>query len=1038
MWLTACGSAFASNWDDGGTGDSWIDPLNWSGDVLPVAGEVTYIDNSDTAVLYSGDTGVTGQFRMRGTADLTVEGTLTTDNLTKLADLAGSDNIVTIDGGTWEVQNYLYAGQVGSVSITVTNGGVLDQNTSGYGLLISSGGTLDLVDGTVYTTRLRGDAGGLIQIAAGTQIISAGNDTSEINGLVASGILVSTDTDPNNTILVTYADSVTTVEIGPRGPASGWTGGGVDDDWTDYDNWGGSLLPTSANAITLNESDTAVINSGDTGETGYFYVAGTGGGTASLTVEGTLTTTGLAYAQPPAGSASIATIDGGTWTVTSRSYWENDATLIVNNGGTFNVNATDYGFRVFNGAVLELNDGTVNCGKLRVETGSWIEMGVNGTIVVDGNESVAIQAYVDADPATIFPTDPLNSISVELVDGDTVVKVVLPATPQVAFVDFGAQYTADNASIASTATPVGPTTGDYDFDGNDDDEGSSVAFGTVWSPSNHGGWTTPAGKSGPNLLHGKLLANLDSSEDPTGGWQYDRTTQWAGSDFLVQLSASSTGDYTANRSLASVFYYDKADFIKGQSAVADLAFDHSSEINIGFAMAAGIEGRALVCDGTQWYISADSVVGGATLTISPATSDFYAFDPATILMFNSVTPGTPVSGSTFTDITAMGLHMQHANYAATGGNKYQFFNSFSATVPGAEPTSLSNWAASYGLYDEDQAVLEAADPDGDGLDNLTEWALDGNPTVSDAATVLQLGMDGSELSLTYKRRLNAAAYGNLTYSPETVTELGGTWTGTGVTEETSIISVEFEQVTSSVPVDVAKRFMHLGIDADTSVLGPEIDEAAYGIPEALTTPTINGTIAGGEWDDAYHMLLDASIADGFGSVSYQTPTAADLSVDCYLKWDATFLYVAFKVTDDIRVFGTAHWPNDGLVLAINPSFAGTVATTDCVHNEMFHTSGGTADLASIWNAALAPTNASYASTEQVDGYTYEIRYLWSDLGVTPVAGQIHGMVIQVNDKDVNTPDSGAIDESGTGTILVDGGAVGTASSYRPVMLIDSL
>jgi hypothetical protein len=741
--------------------------------------------------------------------------------------------------------------------------------------------------------------------------------------------------------------------------------------------------------------------------------------------------------QPTTGS-SIVTIDGGTWTVTEYSYFQNDATLVVNNGGTFNVNATNYGLRLYDGAVLELNDGTLNVGRLRVETGSSIEMGVNGTIVVDGNESAAIQAYVDADPATIFPTDPLNSISVELVDGDTVVKVVPAPTAQILAVDFGADYVA--AQINASSTRNGPTTGDYDFDGNDDDTARTVTFGTVFAPSNNASWTTPAGKSGPNLRYGQLVANLDSGLDPSDSVTYDRITTGDRVDFSGKVSATSA----ASMSLASAYYYDKADFLRGQDAVTNLVFDQSSEINILFHVDRHVgEGRALVRNGTQWYVSADALIGTAaiknkTLTVAPATSDFYAFDPATNLLFNTDTPGTPVAGSTFNDITAVGLHIQHTEYDGTSAfTPYQFWSAFSASVPGVEPSSFSYWADAYGLYDEDMAVLGAGDPDGDGLNTLTEWALDGNPTVSDADTVLQLGMDGSELSLTYKRRLNAGDYG-LTYAAEAVTELGDTWTDDDVTEEFSIISVEFEQVTSSVPVDVAKRFMHLEIDADTSVLGPEIDEAAYGIPEALTTPTINGTIAANEWDDAYHMLLDASIDDGFGNVLWQQdPTAADLSVDCYLKWDATFLYLAFKVTDELMVFGTAHWPNDGLVLAINPLQAGTVATADCVHNEMFRKSDNSTGLTSSWNAALAPTNATAVSTVQAEGYTYEVRYRWSDLGVTPVAGQIHGMVIQVNDKDVNTPDSGAIDEGGTGTILVDGGAVGTASSYRPVVLLDS-
>ena len=49
----ACGIASAANWNNGGTGDNWTDPANWAGN-LPAAGVVTYMDNSDTAVIYPG------------------------------------------------------------------------------------------------------------------------------------------------------------------------------------------------------------------------------------------------------------------------------------------------------------------------------------------------------------------------------------------------------------------------------------------------------------------------------------------------------------------------------------------------------------------------------------------------------------------------------------------------------------------------------------------------------------------------------------------------------------------------------------------------------------------------------------------------------------------------------------------------------------------------------------------------------------------------------------------------------------------------
>ena len=78
MWLTACGSAFAINWDNGEpASDDWIDAANWDNDTVPSGAVAITFDDSDTAVLYSGDTGNGVNFVMSGTApDLTIEGTL--------------------------------------------------------------------------------------------------------------------------------------------------------------------------------------------------------------------------------------------------------------------------------------------------------------------------------------------------------------------------------------------------------------------------------------------------------------------------------------------------------------------------------------------------------------------------------------------------------------------------------------------------------------------------------------------------------------------------------------------------------------------------------------------------------------------------------------------------------------------------------------------------------------------------------------------------------------------------------------------------
>ena len=221
-------------------------------------------------------------------------------------------------------------------------------------------------------------------------------------------------------------------------------------------------------------------------------------------------------------------------------------------------------------------------------------------------------------------------------------------------------------------------------------------------------------------------------------------------------------------------------------------------------------------NGTDWYISADSI-GNGTLSVLPYLADFYAFDPADNLLFDADNPGAAVSGSTLTNVTAIGLHMQHSNYDPTSGwVPYQFFKGLRATVSGVVPdmTSYAMWAEFHGLTGSDTNLTADLEPD--GLDNLSEWALGGDPNLSDAASVLQSAVDGGVFVLNYKRRLNADDLG-LDYTVGRDTDLVSTpegWTTSGITETSGAIDEEFESVTNTVPTDVDGRFMRLKIDLD--------------------------------------------------------------------------------------------------------------------------------------------------------------------------------------------------------------------------------
>lgn len=130
-------------------------------------------------------------------------------------------------------------------------------------------------------------------------------------------------------------------------------------------------------------------------------------------------------------------------------------------------------------------------------------------------------------------------------------------------------------------------------------------------------------------------------------------------------------------------------------------------------------------------------------------------------------------------------------------------------------TYYSLWAASNGLAGTN--AVYSADPDTDGIDNLGEYALGGNPTTNDAEYIMPVHSMGEDigtnwLNYVYRRRLDATVR-NLTYEVLVTDDLvSNVWTNT--TEETgsASIDVDFESVTNRVPTDMeAQRFLKLEI-----------------------------------------------------------------------------------------------------------------------------------------------------------------------------------------------------------------------------------
>ncbi|MEA2067844.1 MAG: hypothetical protein U9P12_01475, partial [Verrucomicrobiota bacterium] len=125
-----------------------------------------------------------------------------------------------------------------------------------------------------------------------------------------------------------------------------------------------------------------------------------------------------------------------------------------------------------------------------------------------------------------------------------------------------------------------------------------------------------------------------------------------------------------------------------------------------------------------------------------------------------------------------------------------------------------HWTASYPALGSSTNYTD--DPDADGMNNLAEYALGGNPVLPDAETVLPTaGMDAAGgtnwLNYAYSRRLDAEARG-LSYAVLSGDDLLGTISRPTEEVGSSAVDPEFETVTNRMPTSWdLQGFMQLKI-----------------------------------------------------------------------------------------------------------------------------------------------------------------------------------------------------------------------------------
>jgi hypothetical protein len=245
-----------------------------------------------------------------------------------------------------------------------------------------------------------------------------------------------------------------------------------------------------------------------------------------------------------------------------------------------------------------------------------------------------------------------------------------------------------------------------------------------------------------------------------------------------------------------------------------------------------------VTPSVQYGVKSNEVVFTGTLSNTNLTGDVFLTDiqfgftgiatnylAADANVFFANVPGILSPGETYSDVVfavAISSNTPVGDYFGTvtivGGT-----NIFAADNLGSAPFQVSSsdtpfgaWRmAEFGINAGNDAISgDLADPDGDGIVNLLEYALHLDPNVASATGLPTPASDPACgcLTLTYTKVLTAT---DLLYTPEAADDPGGPWNTNGVTQafiaaDTMTLTIKASDAAN--PFSTApKRFMQLKI-----------------------------------------------------------------------------------------------------------------------------------------------------------------------------------------------------------------------------------
>jgi hypothetical protein len=330
----------------------------------------------------------------------------------------------------------------------------------------------------------------------------------------------------------------------------------------------------------------------------------------------------------------------------------------------------------------------------------------------------------------------------------------------------------------------------------------------IFVQSGFGVWTKDysAGTSGSM---GPLAFSAEGVGAPTGssGGNMALLNDYSGYTNTLQVSTVfSVGSSKANSPLVTLGFFETINKGYLQNIVAD------DFVACRFITNGGSEGRV------QWKIYDEGVAKDTSLD-GVATS-FASNDVIRLTLSYNFQTGEAVAeaynltqSSVINTYTASVTGLSGFNYAAAGVSSVTsdtdpfYFSSFEVEAVSA---GYAGWAAGWGVELGD----DTADYDNDGLSNIYEYGLGGNPTNAADQGISPVSSVGDGV-LTYIYPQLSDSNSGLTYHLETRDDLmTGSWANAGYTVTgTNLTAGAFNYITNQVPTDVkAQQFIKLIIE----------------------------------------------------------------------------------------------------------------------------------------------------------------------------------------------------------------------------------